>query len=183
MDVPGARAGGGKRTVRRAAAATEHGRDAARERFLDLLGRDEVDVGIHAACSKDTAFAGDDLGAGADDDGDAGLGIGIAGLADGADAAVAQADIGLVDAGDVHDQRVGDDGVDGALGAGHLALAHAVTDDLAAAELDLFAVDGEVLLDLDEKLGVCQPHLVASGRAVHVGIGGAGNAGWHDDSG
>ena len=56
-----------------------------------------------------------DLGAGADDDGDAGLRVGIAGLADRRDAAVLQADIGLVDAGVVDDQRVGDDGVDRAL--------------------------------------------------------------------
>jgi hypothetical protein len=35
-----------------------------------------------------------------------------------------------------------------------LALAHAVADDLAAAELHLLAVDGEILLDLDDEIGV-----------------------------
>ena len=47
-----------------------------------------------------------------------------------------------------------------------LALAHAVADHLAAAELHLLAVGREVLLDLDEQLGVGQPHAVArrSGR-------------------
>ena len=85
-----------------------------------------------------------DLGARADDDVDAGLDVGIAGLADGRDAAVLEADIGLHDAPMVEDQRVGDDGVDGALGARDLALAHAVADDLAAAELHLLAVGGEV---------------------------------------
>ena len=49
--------------------------------------------------------------AGADDDGDAGLGVGVARLADGVDQAVAQADVGLVDAGMVEDQRIGDDGI------------------------------------------------------------------------
>ena len=58
-----------------------------------------------------------DLGAGADDDVDAGLDVGIAGLADAGDAAVLEADIGLDDAPVVEDQRVGDDGVDGAVGA------------------------------------------------------------------
>ena len=37
-----------------------------------------------------------------------------------------------------------------------LALAHAVADHLAAAELDLFAVDGVVALDLDDELGVAR---------------------------
>ena len=95
------------------------------------------------------------------------------------DAAVAEADVGLVDAGPVDDQRVGDDGVDGALGAGGLGLAHAVADHLAAAELHLLAVGGEVALDLDEELGVGEADPVAGGRAVHVGVGGAGEAGGH----
>ena len=51
---------------------------------------------------------------------DAGLRVRVAGLADGGDAAVLQADIGLDDAPVVEDQRVGDDGVDGAAGARHL---------------------------------------------------------------
>ena len=59
---------------------------------------------------------------------------------------------------------------------GRLRLAHAVADHLAAAELDLLAVDGAVVLDLDEQLGVGEPHPVAGGRAEHVGIGGAGDA-------
>ena len=89
------------------------------------------------------------------------------------DAAVLDADVGLDDAPVIDDQRVGDDGVDRALGAAALALAHAVADHLAAAELHLLAVDGEVALDLDEELGVGEPHAVAGGRAEHVGIGGA----------
>jgi hypothetical protein len=91
-------------------------------------------------------------------------GVGVAGLADGGDAAVLQADIGLVDAGVIDDQRIGDDGVDGAIGAGDLGLAHAVADHLAAAELHLLAIGGEVLLDLDEEFGVGKADLVAGGR-------------------
>jgi cellulose synthase (UDP-forming) len=50
---------------------------------------------------------------------------------------------------------------------------HAVADDLAAAELHLLAIGGEILLDLDDELGIGEPHAVAGGRAEHVGIGGA----------
>ena len=56
-----------------------------------------------------------------------------------------------------------------------LGLAHAVADHLAAAELHLLAVDGEVLLHLDDEVGVGEPHLVADGGAEHVGVGGAGD--------
>ena len=58
------------------------------QRLLDLLRADEVDVGVDAAGGEDLALAGDHLGARADDDVDARLDVGIAGLADGGDAAV-----------------------------------------------------------------------------------------------
>src|SRR5262249_34334412 len=41
---------------------------------------------------------------------------------------------------------------------------------LAAAELDLVAVHGEVLLDLDEDVRVCEAHAIAHGRAVEIGV-------------
>jgi hypothetical protein len=57
------------------------------------------------------------------------------------------------------------------LAVGHLRLAHAVANDLAAAKLHLFAVDGEVLLDLDDEIGVGEPYTVTYRGAEHVGIG------------
>ena len=136
-----------------------------------------MDVGVEAAGGEDLALAGDHFGAGADDDRHAGLDVGIAGLADRMDEPVPDADVGLDDPPMVEDDGVGDDGVDRAARARHLALAHAVADHLAAAELHLFAIDGEVLLDLDEEFGVGEPHPVARGRAEHVGVGGAGKRG------
>ena len=73
----------------------------------------------------------------------------------------------------VQHDRVGDDGVDGALRIRRLALAHAVADHLAAAELHLLAVGGEILLDFDEQICVSKPDLVARGRAEHVDVGAA----------
>src|SRR4030095_7692379 len=97
----------------------------------------------------------------------------IAGLADGGDATVPEADVGLHDAPVIDDERVGDDGVDGAVGAGTLALAHAVADDLAAAELHFFAVDRVVALDLDEEFGVGAADAGAHRGPEHGGIGAA----------
>ncbi len=73
----------------------------------------------------------------------------------------------------IDDQGIGDDGV-GHLGRYSLALAHAVANHLAAAELHLLAMDGKILLDLDEQLGVGKPHLVADRRTIHLRIGGTG---------
>jgi hypothetical protein len=99
---------------------------------------------------------------------------GIAGLADGGDQAVLQADVGLDDAPVVDDDGVGDDRVHH-LGMRALRLAHAVADHFAAAEFDFLAVDGVVLLDLDEQFGVGQADAVARGGAVHFGVGAAAN--------
>ena len=52
-------------------------------------------------------------------------------------------------------------------------LAHAVADHLAAAEFHLLAVGGEILLHLDDEIGVGEPHPVAGGGPEHVGIDGA----------
>ena len=171
--VPGAgRAGGRKGAVRRAGAAAQHRGDATHQRVLDLLRADEMDVAVEAAGGEDLAFARDDVGAGADHDGDAGLDVGIAGLADRRDHAFLDRDVGFDDAPVIDDQRVGDDGIGRALPVGDLRLPHAVADHLAAAELHLLAVGGEILLDLDDEIGVGQPHLVAGGGPEHVGIDG-----------
>ena len=95
------------------------------------------------------------------------------------DAAVLEADVSLVDAGVVDDHGVGDDRVHGSLGARRLALAHAVADDLAAAEFHLLAVGAKILLDLDEEFGIGEAHPVADGRTEHLGIGGAGDSCGH----
>ena len=182
-DVPGpGRAGGGGGAGGRAGAAAEHGGEAGRQRLVQDLRADEVDVGVDAAGGDDPALAGDRLGAGTDDDVDAGLGLGVAGLADGGDPAVLDADVGLDDAPVVEDQRVGDHGVDRTGGAGLLPLPHAVADHLAAAELDLLAVDRAVLLDLDDEVGVGEAHLVADRRPEHVGIGRARHAVGHQSA-
>jgi hypothetical protein len=77
-----------------------------------------------------------------------------------ADTPILDGDVGLDDAPVVEDQGVGDDRVR-RVGAGGLGLSHAVADHLAAAELDLLAVDRVVLLDLDEQLRIGQAHAVA----------------------
>src|SRR4051794_18376738 len=113
--------------------------------MLDLLRADEVDVAVEPSGGEDLAFARDHVGAGTDIDGDAGLDIRIAGLADGADIAFLDGDVGLDDAPVIDDQHVGDDGIDRSLLVGGLGLPHAVADYLAAAELHFLAVDGEIL--------------------------------------
>ncbi len=65
------------------------------------------------------------------------------------------------------------------LGPRRLRLAHAVANGLAAAELHLLAIDGEVALHLDDQRGIGEAHPVAGGGAVHLGIEGAGNLQGH----
>jgi hypothetical protein len=81
VDVFRARcAGGGKGAGGRAGAAAQHGGHAAGQRFFDLLRADEVDVAVDATGGDDHAFAGNDLGARADDDVHAGCTSGLPAL-------------------------------------------------------------------------------------------------------
>src|SRR4029079_780599 len=82
----------------RTGAAADHHGDAGVQRLLDLLRADEVDVAVDAAGGEGLDLARASLRAGPDDDVDARLDVGVAGLADGSDAAVAQADVCLDDA-------------------------------------------------------------------------------------
>ena len=179
-EMPGPRRAGRRRGPGgRPGAAAEHRRDAAVKRLLGKLRADPMDMRVDTAGGDDAALAGDRLRPRPDHDVDARLDVGVAGLADAADAAVGDADIGLDDPPMVEDHGVGDDGVDRSLGAAPLALPHAVADDLAAAELDFLAIDRAVALDLDDELGVGQPQPVAGGRAEHPGISGARNGHRH----
>lgn len=118
----------------------------------------------------------DGLRAGPDDQArvDLVLGLRVAGLADVDDEAVLDPDVALHDADDrVDDHDIGDDGVEGALGAGGLGVGgHAVTHGLATAVEDLVPVLAlaVVLLDLDDEVGVAEVETVADRRTEHVGV-------------
>jgi hypothetical protein len=78
-----------------------------------------VNVGVNAACGEDHAFARDRLGAGANDDIDIVLNVGIARFANFDDAALFNAHVGFDDAPPVQNQGVGNYGVHGPIGAGN----------------------------------------------------------------
>ena len=129
-----------------------------------------MNVGVEAAGGENLALARDHFRAGTDDDCHTGLDVGIAGFTYRMDVAALEADVSFHNAPVIEDQHVGDDGVDRTLTVGDLALTHTVADHLAAAELHLFAVGGEIHLDLDDDIGVGQPHTVARRGAEHIGI-------------
>ena len=128
-----------------------------------------MNVRIDAARRDQQAFAGDDIRARSDDDVDARLDVRVAGLAQPRDPSVLDREIAFDDARPVDDQRIRDDRIH-AIACAALALSHAVADDLAAAELHLVAVRGEIALHLDDQVGVGKPHTVAHRRAEHLGI-------------
>ena len=135
-----------------------------------------MDVGVDATGRKDQPLARDSLCSGSDDDVHAGLDVGVSRAPNARDAAVLDPDVGLHDAPVVQNQCVGDDHIHGKR-RNVRALAHAVADRLAPAELHFLAVDPAVLLDLDPEFGVGQAHAIAHGGAVHFGVGGAVDSG------
>ena len=84
------------------------GGDAAGQGRFDLLGADEVDVGVDAAGREDVALPGDGFGSRPHHDRHPFLGVGVAGFANANDAAVLEADIGFDDPPPVEDQGIGD---------------------------------------------------------------------------
>src|SRR5262249_50298514 len=90
------------------------------------------------------------------------------GLADRRDAPVADANVRLVDAGDIEDEGVRDHEIGRAGGARRgRRLPHPVANHLAAAELGLVSVGRGVVFDLDDEIGVGQADAV-SGRGTVV---------------
>src|SRR5262245_55892059 len=179
-NMPGSRrAGRGRRPCRRPGPPAYYCCEPRIERFLYLLRADVVNMRVDATGSDDAAFPGDHLGARTDDYGDMRLHIGIASFAYGGDAPVLDADIGLHDSPVIDNQRVGDDRIDCALAAGTLRLTHAIADDFPAPELHLLAVDREVLLHLDDEVGIREAHPGADRGAKHLRIGDAAHCTGH----
>ena len=162
---------GGVGAVGGSCPSSDHGGHARGQGGGDLGGGDEVNMGVDASGRQDAVLAGDHLRGGADDDVDVVHDVRVARSADSADDAVADGNVGLVDAGVVDDDRVGDDGVGDALVPRALAVvAHTVADDLAASEDGLVATVGQVPLDLGEQVGVGQADGVPSGGTVQGGM-------------
>mmetsp|Transcript_29521 Transcript_29521/g.95233 ORF Transcript_29521/g.95233 Transcript_29521/m.95233 type:complete len:216 (-) Transcript_29521:689-1336(-) len=132
-----------------------------------------MDVGVDCAGGDDHLLARDAVGCHACDHAwrHAVHAIRVARLADANDARTLDADVRLDDPEHwVNDQGVGDDGVERISGGAPGRLAHALAEHLSAAELELVAVDGEVLLHLGQKARVPQLDSVADRRAKHSSV-------------
>ena len=129
-----------------------------------------MNMRVDTASGENLAFACNDVGSRSDHDVDAGLNIGITGLADPRNTTILDTDIGFDDAPIVQNDDIGDNQID-SFGRGPLSLPHTVADDLAAAEGYFFAVDTAIFLDLDDELGIRQTQTVTLCRAIQFGIG------------
>ena len=72
----------------------------------------------------------------------------------------------------IENECVGDDRIHCSFGSGALRLTHAVANHFPSAEPHLLAIDGVILLHLDEQIGVCESDSVANRRPEHLGVGG-----------
>src|SRR6266852_5568843 len=131
-----------------------------------------MDMRVDAAGGDNVTFTGDHLGSRTDNNVDVRLDVRIAGFAYGGNTSFLNADVGLHNSPVIENQGVSDDGINRALAARTLRLAHAVANDFPTSELHLLAVHSEILLHLDDKIGICKAHLVTNGWAKHLRIGG-----------
>src|SRR4029077_725679 len=130
-----------------------------------------MDMRVDAAGGDNVTFTGDHLGSRSDNDVDVRLHIGIASFACGGTTPVLDADIGLYNSRVIENQRVSDHCINRALAARTLRLTHAVANNFPASELHLLTIDREVLLHLDDEVGIREAHLVADRWAKHLRIG------------
>src|SRR5258708_7536890 len=164
---------------RRPGSATHHGGEARIQRLLDLLWRDEMYMHVDTAGRHNLTFARDHLGSRPDNDVDVRLHVRITGFPDSGNQPVLDADIGLNDPPVIENQRVSDHRIERALAAGTLRLAHAIPDHFPASELHLLAIASEILLHLDDELGIREAHLVAYRRTEHLRVRSATHGVWH----
>ena len=154
--------------------AADHGRQSRRDGVLAELRGVEMHVDVDAARRRDHAFGIAHRGGGADDQlrMHAVHGRRVAGLADGDDLAVLDADVALDDAEHrIDHERVAEQHVERAHGAVIARRqAQPIAERLAAAVKALLARDGEVMLDLGKKRRVAETNGVARGRAVHLRV-------------
>ena len=173
--VPRSRGARRRFSARRGSGAAPDERcQAGEEGIRNLRGRDEVHVGVDASCGQQVPFTGEDFGRRADLEArrHAVHDPGIAGLADGRDPAVSDADVRLVDARAVDDDRGGDDEVGSApFPGGTRGLPHSVANDLASAELGFLAVHRVIVLDADQQGGVAEPDSIPGRRPVVIRVG------------
>src|ERR1700747_1618930 len=134
---------------------------------------------VEAAGSDDVAFSRDYLGSRSDNDVYVRLHIGISGFPDGGNTPVLDGNVALHNSPVIKNEGVGDDRIDGALSAGMLRLTHAVADALPASELALLAIGREVLLHLDNEVGIRKAHLVPDRWTKHLPIGGTAHSAGH----
>mmetsp|Transcript_2676 Transcript_2676/g.7312 ORF Transcript_2676/g.7312 Transcript_2676/m.7312 type:complete len:487 (-) Transcript_2676:790-2250(-) len=172
----GAGRGGGPR--RRSRPTSEHRRQSAGDRLVDLLRADVVNVRVDAAGRHDHLLSGDDVRGGTDGHPgrDAVHRVGIPGFADPDDEAPLDPDVGLDDPRDaVDDQSVGDHDVEGLARGRARRLSHALPEGLPSTELALLSVGRQVFFDLDDELRVTETDGVTDGRSVDVGVGRPGD--------
>ena len=172
--VRAGRARGGEGACGRSCAAAQHGGDAAGQRFLNLLGRNKVNVGVNAPSGHNHAFAADDFSAGANDDVNAGLGVWVASFADGCNAIAFEANVSFHNAPVVNDEGIGEHAIHGAFCIGALRLRHAIANGFAATKLHFFAVatglQSEIFFYLNNQVGVGQANSVTHSGAKHFCI-------------
>ncbi len=172
VHIPGAGgAGGGVGACGRACAAANHGGDPRGDRHLNLLGADEVNVGVDAASGEDHPFASDRLRPRANDNVHIVLNVRVPGLTNGSNFAILNPHIGLDNAPPIQNQRVGDHGVHRSGGIGNRRLPHAIPDHLPTPELDLIAIGGVVPLHLNDQFGVGQTDAITHRGAKGFGVG------------
>ncbi len=182
-DIPGAwRHRRGVGSVRRTCTAPDQRRCAVGERRFALLRRDEMNVGVDAACGQDQMRARDCVGCEADFEArrDPVHRLRVAGLADRADPAILDPDIRLNDSElGVDDRHISDDQVGRAsLARDAVVHPHAFAHALAAAEDDFIAGRAsQIALNLHEEVRVAKPDPVAGRGPVHSDIFSAGELG------
>ena len=133
-----------------------------------------MNVRVNATGGDDHAFAADDLSARADDDVHTGLGVGVAGFANGCNAIAFQTNVGFHNTPVVNDEGIGQHAIHGAFSVGALRLRHAIANGFAAAKFHLFAIAAclqcEVFFNFNDQVGVGQANTVTHGGAKHFCI-------------
>ena len=160
-------------TVCRSGSSSDHRRHARKQRAVNLLRTDEMNVRVDSARSHNHPLGCESFCRSADRHSrcDSIHDIRIARFSDADNLSVLNSDVRLVDSRVIHNQRICQHQIEISVRTRRLhRLTHAIADRLSTTELDLISVARHIVFHPRNQIGICKPNPISGCWTVHHAV-------------